>query len=133
MASLSRVGRCRAGLTGFVVHGDLKRFQETVILGRELDLAGTLEATLPFRLGRRLVRGGILAVVALIEPNGGFQHQEDVVPGALDFTNGFRDPLDSESESLIAFPNSCIRFLNGSSTTTSPLSWDATPLRLVAI
>src|ERR1700691_510135 len=97
VAGLSRVGRLPTGLSGglagLFVHGDLEGLQEAVVLGGELDLPRSLEAAFPLGIAARLVFRGALPVVALIETNGGFQHQEDVVPGALDFANGFGNPV----------------------------------------
>ena len=61
-----------------------------MILRRELDLTRGFKS--PFRKGNGIgfrlrnlifVRG----VVALVEANGGFQHQENIVPGLLNFAN----------------------------------------------
>jgi len=90
----------------FVVDGNLEGAEEFLVLGGPADLA---RAALPApfavlfdlflkvglktgfnnRLGVRFLAG----FVALVEADRGFEHEEDVVAGALDFPDGLGDAV----------------------------------------
>ena len=56
--------------------------------------------------------------VSLIESDSCFQHQKHVVAGTLDLTNGRQQGRsESDRDSLIAFPSSCINSFKRSSNT----------------
>src|SRR5258708_1579037 len=72
--------------------GNLQGPEKFLILRGEPDLARRLE--LQGRLGlmiRSIVP--LVAVLALVEPDRGLEHQEHIVPGALDLTNSARDTI----------------------------------------
>src|ERR1035441_7666584 len=78
----------------FVVHRNLQGAEEAVVLGSQFDFPGGFEYGLRGRFGHlnvfRLFFVGVL--IPSVEPDGRFQHQEDVVAGFLDFADRFRDP-----------------------------------------
>src|SRR5487761_2500830 len=72
----------------FVVDGDFQRPQEFLVLRGQFDLADSA----PRRFLRRLdlhvfAIPGFIVLLALVESDGRFQDQEDIVAGTLDFTN----------------------------------------------
>ena len=95
--SSRNLGRLSRGsrLTILFVDGDLQCAQEAMILRRELDFAGCFEIPRLGLLGQLRVRILFLfaVFVAPVKPDGGFQNQEDIVAGTLDFADRFRDPV----------------------------------------
>jgi hypothetical protein len=110
----SRNSCCRP-LLRFVVDRDLECSQELLILAGQLDLpSGSLllgGALCRGRVGslgllRGWQSGGILfGIVPLVESDGSFENQKDVVTGVP----------ESDNASLIALPNSCIKCFSRSS------------------
>src|SRR5258706_10032721 len=81
-------------LAAFVVDGDFQSPQKLLILRGQLDLPHF--ATRGFGLRPQLNGFAFFAlfgVLAFIEADGGFEDQEDVVTGALDFANGGCDAV----------------------------------------
>ena len=72
----------------FFVNRDFERSQKPLVLIRELEFTGGFED--PFGLaggcGRALF--DFFISLAFIEADGGFKHQENIVAGLFDFTDG---------------------------------------------
>src|SRR5262249_55120241 len=77
-------------LVTFFVYGDFQRAQEFVILRGQLDLACGFKRSRNggFAFGRLAI-----LLVPLVEPDGGFQNEENVVPGPLNLPDGLGDAI----------------------------------------
>src|ERR1035438_3107216 len=80
-----------------VIHCDLERSQETMVLGGEFDFAGGFESPLGRFFGHLkllvLTLAAFAVLVAAVETDGGLQNQKHVVPGLLDVADRLRDPV----------------------------------------
>lgn len=75
--------------SGLFVYGDSEGFQEALILGGEADPAIGFDFV---GFGEHFVRT-IVIIVPLIESDGGFEDEKNVVARTFDLTDGFGDTL----------------------------------------
>src|ERR1700733_12070663 len=86
------------------------------------------------RFGSPVILGAFLAIVALVKANGGLQDKEDIIPGALNFADGFGDTVvlrERVVDRISQFLHQVFQWLVHKD--LPPLWWDAPPTRLVAI